>query len=65
MRIVVLLRGSRNVSNRCRMIFYNMGAYLVSTGVCCVQEASRRSPGPALKNWESNINANDNLALAA
>jgi len=32
---------------------YNMGAYLVSTGVCCIQEASRRSPGPALKNWES------------
>jgi len=41
------------------------GGVLGFDGVCCVQEASRRSPGPALKNWESNINANDNLALAA
>lgn len=41
------------------------GGVLVSTGVRRVWEASRRSPGPALKNWEININANDNLALAA
>jgi hypothetical protein len=39
---------------------------MVSTGICCAWEASRRSPGPALKNWEFNLNAkNDNLALAA
>jgi hypothetical protein len=45
--------------------YITWGRIWLSTGVCCAAEASRWFPGPALKNWELNINAEDNFALAA
>lgn len=45
--------------------YITWGRIWLSTGVCCAAEASRWFPGPALKNWELNINAEDNFAFAA
>lgn len=45
--------------------FMTRGRTWLSTGVCCATEASRWFPGPALKNWELNVNAEENYALAA
>jgi len=44
----------------------NMGAYLVSTGVWVIREASRGlGSGTTLKSWSQKTNNDNNYALAA